>query len=80
MGDMSGWTAREVCDCVVWVAEEAGDVETTEEMGSVVGREVGSCLMRVWTVGGRSVIAIESEDVEEVDVGGFCGGRGVGER
>ena len=55
-------------------------METTEEMGSVVGREVGSCLTRVWTVGGRSVMAIESGDEEEVDVGGFCGGRGVGER
>ena len=55
-------------------------METTEEMGSVVGREVGSCLTRVWTVGGRSVMAIESGEEEEVDVGGFCGGRGVGER
>ena len=38
---MSGWIAREVCDCVVWVDEEAGEVETMEEMGSVVGLEGG---------------------------------------
>jgi len=77
MGDISGWMAIEVCDCVVWVAEEAGEVETMDGRGSVVGREVGTVLIKVWTEGGRSVSEIE---VEDWDVDGFGGGRGVGER
>ena len=46
MGDIRGWTAMEVCDCVVCVEEEAEELGAREEMGSVVGLDDGKSLMR----------------------------------